>query len=136
MAEEKEYGISDVYGWFTPLTPSTDEDIKIQITKNSITIFFDGPSDWMKRRGRFEKLGKNLFVLLPDEMTDATGADRLSKAPCPIYSVRIRKYGWRDDGRLAVFIPSYRSMEGLRAGNICFGESYIPIDKPFDRPTN
>jgi hypothetical protein len=134
MAQVKEYDISDVYGWFTPLIPSTDQDTKILITKDSITIFFVDPSDWTRRRGLFEKLGKNLFVLLPEEMIDSTGADLLSKAPCPIYSIEISKYGWRDDGRLAVSITSYPSMEGLRAGKVCIGSSYIPIVPPFDKP--
>lgn len=136
MAGERDWKIADILGWFTPLIPSTDQDTKILITKDSITIFYDGPSDWTKRRGRFEKLEKNLFVLLPNEMIDATGTDLLSKAPCPIYSVGIRKYGWRDDNRLAISISSYPSIEGLRAGKICFGSSYIPIDQPFERPTN
>ena len=134
MAEEREYDISDAYGWFTRLSDLTDADIKVLITEDSITIFFDGPSNWMKRRGQFEKLGKNLFVLLPNEMTDQTGADLLSKAPCPIYKIGIRKYGWRDDGRLVVSLDSYPSMEGMRAGKVCYGISYFSIDPPFDRP--
>ena len=69
-------------------------------------------------------------------MIDATGADLLSEAPCPVYKVGIRKYGWRNDNRLAVSINHYPSMEGLWAGKICFGSSYIPIDPPFDRPAN
>ena len=66
-------------------------------------------------------------------MIDATGADLLSKAPCPVYKVEFWQYG--NGKRPAVFIPSYPSMEGLRAGKMCFGESYIPIDPPFDWPT-
>ena len=117
MAEEKEYDISDAYGWYTKLSTSIGADLKVLITEDSITIFEGGPSNWTKRRGAFEKLGKNLFVLLPKEMINSKGADVLSKAPCPIYRVEISKFGWRDDGRLVVSISSYPSLEGMRASS-------------------
>lgn len=134
MAAEKEYNISDAYGWFTRYSNLTDADIKVLITKDSIIIFYEGPSDWVKRRGNFKKLGKNLFVLAPEEMIDSTEADILSKAPCPIYKVKFWQYGYGN--RPAVSLDSYPSMEGMRAGKVCYGISYIPITPPFDWPAN
>lgn len=136
MAEDRDGKISDAYGWFTRFSDLTDADLKVQITEDSVTIFEEGPSNWIKRRGRFEKLAKNLFVLLPDEMVDSSGANLLSKAPCPIYKIELWRHGYVRGNRPRISITSYPSMEGLREGRFCFGISYDPIDPPFDRPAN
>ena len=139
MAEERDWIISDILGWYSQLSDITDADAKVEVKKNSVTIYYKGPSDWSKRRGRFEKLGRNLFVLIPEEWTDGKGTDLLAKGWRAFLRVEISNT-WKTykvGERPVLKIYSFISMEELRTRKtVCPGLSYFSIGPPFDRPTN
>jgi len=132
MAEEKEYDISDVYGWYAVSSWRQFEEEKLFITPDSITAIFTKSSDWYKVKGRFRKLGKSRFLLVPEEAFVSEQQD-INKYGCRYIDVEIyvgapgKKPGDRPD----IFSANYESLEHFEKGDYCAAKSgYHPIEPP------
>ena len=132
MAEEPEFDISDVYGWYAVSSWRRYEEEKLHITPDSITTVFTNSSDWYKVKGRYRKLEKNKFLLIPEEAFVSEHQD-INKYGCRYIEVEIyqgilkRKPGTRPD----IFSGSYESLEHLKKGDFCGSKpGYHPIKPP------
>jgi hypothetical protein len=139
--QKHDWKLSEILGWYDLLGGDTSVNVELHMEKDAITDFIGSPPTWIKNRGRFEKINRNQFVLIPIELTNEKGSDFLN------YNMNYRNWpafiriemtelhrlapGKRSVIRLCYFLSL---AEAHTRENRCLGSAYRPIGPRHEKP--
>ena len=125
-----DWKLSEILGWYSAYSDRTGQEVELLVEKDAVTRFIRTSFTRIKWRGRFEKLSRNRFILIPNQVTNEKGSDLLAKKRrCDYTQIEMSELHRYRPGERAVITRSYYFSEAdARAGeNSCGGWSYHPI---------
>lgn len=134
--QKHDWKLSEILGWYSAFSGRTGQKVELLVEKNGITRFFRNSSTWTKTRGRFEKLSRNRFILIPNDITDEKGSDLLiKKGRCNYTRLEMSEdHKYRPGKRALMRLSFFRSEADVRASeHRCGGSSYFPIGPPIEK---